>query len=289
MTVLTLIQTTCNELGLQAPSQVINNTDPTIVQLTALANREGKELRSAFLWPQCNREYTFNLSSSTTAYVIPADFDYFVFRTFWDRTNHWELIGPLSPQEWQWRQSGISSNTPRRNFRVKGITDNQFFIFPDPGTLTSTQTLVFEYQSITWLRPATWVTNTAYAAGAYSSYNGNIYNTASGGTSGATPPTHTSGSDSDGGVTWVYVSNGYDIIRADTDEILLSEDIVSLGIQWRFLRAKGFEYEPYKEQWEQEIRREASSLSGARTLSLNRRDFSLFLNFYNIPDSGYGS
>ena len=37
--------------------------------------------------------------------------------------------------------------------------------------------------------------------------SGNLYKTTAGGTAGATAPTHTSGSVSDGGVTWDYVSS----------------------------------------------------------------------------------
>lgn len=50
-----------------------------------------------------------------------------------------------------------------------------------------------------------WVTSTAYAAKSYCyASNSKLYYTAAGGTSGATEPTHTNGSASDGAVTWVY-------------------------------------------------------------------------------------
>lgn len=53
-----------------------------------------------------------------------------------------------------------------------------------------------------------WITATVYAAGALSLNGGNAYTTAAGGTSGATAPTHTSGSASDGGVIWDHVGTG---------------------------------------------------------------------------------
>jgi hypothetical protein len=61
-----------------------------------------------------------------------------------------------------------------------------------------------------WL-PATlskqWVTATVVAAGAYCDTGaGNVYTTTAGGTTGATQPTHTVGTVSDGGVLWTYVS-----------------------------------------------------------------------------------
>ena len=55
--------------------------------------------------------------------------------------------------------------------------------------------------------PQPWVTATVYPADSYCvSDNGKIYRTVAGGTSGATAPTGTGGSISDGGVTWAYVS-----------------------------------------------------------------------------------
>lgn len=51
-----------------------------------------------------------------------------------------------------------------------------------------------------------WKTATVYAAGDYCLVgpSGHVYQTAAGGTSGATKPSHTSGSASDGGVTWTF-------------------------------------------------------------------------------------
>lgn len=51
-----------------------------------------------------------------------------------------------------------------------------------------------------------WATATVYASGTYVYYGLNIYLIVGSGTSGATPPTHTSGDVSDGGVTWRYIN-----------------------------------------------------------------------------------
>jgi hypothetical protein len=50
-----------------------------------------------------------------------------------------------------------------------------------------------------------WVTGKAIAAGSYCFNAGNLYYTAAGGTTGAAAPTVTSGSVSDGTVTWTFV------------------------------------------------------------------------------------
>ena len=50
-----------------------------------------------------------------------------------------------------------------------------------------------------------WTTATAYATGDRVYYGGRIYEAQAGGTSGVTPPTHTTGAVSDGVITWVFI------------------------------------------------------------------------------------
>lgn len=79
------------------------------------------------------------------AYSMPTDFAYFITQTFWDRTFRWQLLGPLSAQEWQVLKSGISPTGPRKRFRVM---NNLFYLDPLPSDSTSTE--VFEYYSNAW-------------------------------------------------------------------------------------------------------------------------------------------
>jgi hypothetical protein len=60
---------------------------------------------------------------------------------------------------------------------------------------------------------APWVTGTAYTTGNYVRSEGKEYKAASSATSGTTIPSHTSGTVSDGGVNWEYISAGYGIAR----------------------------------------------------------------------------
>jgi hypothetical protein len=53
--------------------------------------------------------------------------------------------------------------------------------------------------------PTAWVTSTVYAIGVYKTNAGNLYRAATAGTSGATAPTHSSGTVSDGGVDWLFI------------------------------------------------------------------------------------
>ena len=94
-------------------------------------------------------------------YPEPSDFSRFINRTWWDRTNHWSLIGPDTPQIDQWHRSGIVATGPRRHFRQLGYAANGYRIWPPPAEITSPLQLVFEY-----------ITNyNVYTAGSFSSPN----------------------------------------------------------------------------------------------------------------------
>lgn len=99
-------------------------------------------------------------------YQIPGDFKAYINRTWWDRTNRWELLGPDSPQMDQWHRSGIVVTGPRRHWRQLGNSlNNTYRIWPAPTEITAPIQLVYEYQSTNWvnLNGSTTSTGTAYA------------------------------------------------------------------------------------------------------------------------------
>lgn len=286
MTILSLIQEASRELKINVPTSVIGSTDDNVVNLLAFAEKEGKHLRKSYPWVRLTKEYPFTTSNGVASYAMPGDIDYEQFQTHWDRTNSWPLRGPLTPQAWQDRVSGINTVSPRSGFRIKGYADQTIFIEPTP---TDTRTLVFEYQTKSWIRPVTWTASTAFDANSYCFYNGNIYSTTAGGTTGATAPTHTSSSASDGGVTWVYVSSGYETFTADTDVCHIDEEIIKSGIIWRWKRENGFEWESYRKEHEAAVKLAYSSQKSAPILSLTGNRVTYLLGPWSLPDTGYGS
>lgn len=90
---------------------------------------------------------------------IPSDFKWFLNRTMWDRTNHWELIGPISPQVDEWQRSGIVTTGPRKRWRQVGLPNTCWRIWPPPTATTDyPTTLVFEYESAYWVLSADGIT-----------------------------------------------------------------------------------------------------------------------------------
>lgn len=88
---------------------------------------------------------TVSLTFTQTIYDMPEDFDFQVNRTHWDRTNHWELVGPKSAQEWQWLKSGIIATGPRIRYRLLG---GKFQIWP---LGISDSQIAYEYIGTSWV------------------------------------------------------------------------------------------------------------------------------------------
>lgn len=89
------------------------------------------------------------LTFAKTKYAMPADYDRIVDRTQWDKTRHWEMIGPLSSQQWQFLKSAFISTGPRVRWRMMG---NMFQIWPLLGT---SEYLGFDYISNGWVTDTT--------------------------------------------------------------------------------------------------------------------------------------
>jgi hypothetical protein len=93
-----------------------------------------------------------------TAYDLPFDFERITNRTQWDKTKHWEALGPEDAQQWQWLKSGYISTGPRIRWR---ILDNQFQVWPPMNT---NEYIGWEYKSKGWARSATGVVKNSFTA-----------------------------------------------------------------------------------------------------------------------------
>jgi hypothetical protein len=85
---------------------------------------------------------------SQTIYPLPPDYETITDNTHWDKTKHWQMLGPVDAQQWQWLKSGYISTGPRVRWRILG---NKFEIWPPYNTL---EYLGFEYRSKGWVRSA---------------------------------------------------------------------------------------------------------------------------------------
>lgn len=81
-------------------------------------------------------------------YALPDDYDSIVPRTQWDKSKHWEMLGPEDAQQWEWLLSGYISTGPRIRWRLYG---DYFQIWPGYST---NEYLGYEYRSKGWARAA---------------------------------------------------------------------------------------------------------------------------------------
>lgn len=307
LTLLQIVQTACNELGLNAPATVVGSTDLQVIQLLALVNRDGNELYRGPPdgWTALQGEHIINLetpinqtgdvaegsalilnmpnvtgitagayavsgngqpaaqrvaeivSSSSIrlemestatqlqaplifardTYQIPSDFDHYISHTWWDRTNHWMLVGPQSPQFDQWQRSGIVTTGPRLRWRQIGVKPTVFRLWPPPTSASTPDALVFEYVNDGWVM-------------------------------------HVDGS----------FGNRF---TADTDIPLLNEQMFILGVKWRMWQIKGFSYAAMQQECIDFVNREKARDGGMPDLAMGRRKSPYLISSANVQDGNF--
>lgn len=304
LTLLEIVQTACQELGLNAPATVVGSQDLQVIQLLALVNRDGNELYRSKDWTALSGEHIVNLetpitvtgdvaegsttvSNTTTAgitagaysvdgagqpaaqrvrsitdattlelemestatavgtdlifardtYTIPSDFDHYISHTWWDRTNHWMLVGPQSPQFDQWQRSGIVTTGPRLRWRQIGVRPTVFRLWPPPTSASTPDALVFEYINDGWVM-------------------------------------HIDGS----------FGNKF---TADTDIPLLNDQMFILGVKWRLWQIKGFSYGALQQECLDFVNREKARDGGMPDLQMGRRKQPYLITTGNVQDGNW--
>lgn len=144
MTLLTIVKDALQRIKLAAPVTVSSSTDPNVTQMIAAVNAEGKMQAKVIQWQQLIVEKTFlTVQQEVQTDALPADFGNFVNGTFFNRSQVRQIIGPLTPQEYQQHQS-LFKVLVYDQFRLRG---NDLLFLPIPGL---SETCVFEYVRTTW-------------------------------------------------------------------------------------------------------------------------------------------
>jgi hypothetical protein len=89
-------------------------------------------------------------------YTMPSDYDRQIDRTHWDKSKHWEMLGPETAQQWEWLISGYISTGPRIRYR---IFNSYFQIWP---LVTTAEVIGFEYISNAWANNAAGTAKTTF-------------------------------------------------------------------------------------------------------------------------------
>ena len=127
--------------------------------VSSVTYNSGTNLSTIVMSQLASGTYTgvqFNFSQ--TKYDLPTDFETITDNTHWDKTKHWQMLGPEDAQQWQWLKSGYISTGPRIRWRILG---QQFQIWPPYNTQ---EYLGFEYRSKGWARSATGQVKNSFTA-----------------------------------------------------------------------------------------------------------------------------
>ena len=235
MTLVSAIQAVAAEAGYTVDSTVIGSDDTTTKQLLAMAQRVIKEMADEYPWSKLFASGTITLAAGVADYALPAAFSYYHYDTFWNSSTRWRVLGPMSPQEYAFERGyGLTADVNQR-FQLRGVTNNQFTIYPTPEAGQDGEVIIFEYIADRCVRPPTWAVGQSITAGDYRFFNGIYYlATTTGTTSGSDPATN-------GGVTWTVFTGPYSTFLTDNDEPILNQKTLEQGMLERFAEVHSLE------------------------------------------------
>lgn len=98
------------------------------------------------------------LNFGQTKYTLPSSWDRQTDRTHYDKSKRWEMLGPETPQQWQFLKSSYISTGPRMRYRIMG---GFFQIWP---ITTTNEYLGFEYISNQWAASTLGASQTSFLA-----------------------------------------------------------------------------------------------------------------------------
>lgn len=222
MSLLSMIQQVCAEIGLQQPNAVATSTDSQLLQMLALLNREGKELAKRVNWQALRKETSFTTVATEEQgdiNTIAPGLNYIINNTIWNRDLKRPIFGPLDPQRWQ-QLEALTLRGPWNEFVIRG---NKIRFIPAPA---AGQSCYFEYFSKYWCEDS-------------------------------------SGNPKAG-------------FTADDDVTLLDEDIMTMGLIWRWKQAKGFAYAEEFATYERLVANTAGRDGSKQTLNMADTRYDMF-------------
>lgn len=139
-TVLAIVQSVQDRIGVPRAPSGFGSTDQTTRQLLALLEEELIDLGLATKWQELKVEHTFTTQAQAEQVgAVPDDLAYFLPGTFYNRTTRRPMVGPIDEQEWQAIQSLPIYNRVHLAWRQRG---NVFLITPEPA---AGEVIAFEY------------------------------------------------------------------------------------------------------------------------------------------------
>jgi hypothetical protein len=277
-----------------APAVLFGATTSQALQFLHIFYSVCEEIRTRKYWPGLKKVYTFTLEANRGFYPLPQDFYAAIPGTNWDKTNRWQMLGPLWDNQFSYREYGYVTSENRRGFQIFGPDFNpntgtgQFRVNPVPAT--NGGDLTFNYISSSYLTAPNWNPTTAVSINAYRNANGRVYQATVGGTTGSTPPNHTSGTAVDGTVTWsAPFASSYEAIFSDQDLCLFDPSLVISGIKAFWKDEKAGDSSENRDRFEREMDIAFTRFNPMGKISMNGSGLELSGLNPNIGDGNFGS
>jgi hypothetical protein len=314
MSLLTVVNSALTEIGLSSLTAVIGSTDPQAVQALALANRAGKEMaedpRAAGYWQQLRKQYTFQTSGvgPYTCTITPGstqltNVSNMTGITIGQNVYAVGLVNDTLVTALPGGSVVTISQAPTATIAMSGqsvtfATEN----YPLPPDLAYLIVQTewdrnFRWQLLGPLDAQEWqvIKSGISPVGPRMRFRimqGQFYINPVGSASTLFIDT----------IAFEYVSSFWTALFAvplvgvsnswqnDTDVSLISEDLMTLSLKWRFLKAKGLDWEEDQREFKEKFDRVAGRAASSRNLPLNARASGIrLLNSANVPDTGFGS
>lgn len=314
MSLLTVVQTVCQEIGLTSPTTVIGNADNNVIQLAALANRAGKELAedpsAAGYWQFLRKQYLFNLTfvgpytGNTTANSNTIT----NLSSTTGILNNWIITGNGLLTDSLVTNVNAGAQTVTMNVNATSNTTGttlyfgqELYPFPSDLAYFIVQTgwdRNFRWQLLGPLDAQEW----QVIKSGISPVGPRIRFRVMGNQIAINPVPASTTFASNDLIVFEYVSNSWVAVTGaptvgvqtsyllDTDVSLVPEDLLIMSLKWRFLRSKGLSYDQEYTDFLDKLALYKSRSAMTRNLPLNARASGIrLLNSQNVPDTGFGS
>lgn len=317
LTLLQIIQNVCNEIGFsqQSPTQIIGNSDPLVAQLLALANREGVDFyNQAFRkdgWQILRKQNLFTINAASgltgkftagspivtginsTSAITTSMQPYATTYISVDTT----VLSVDSPTQITMSTNALATSPSGTSFFAGQVG----YSLPSDFSYIMTQTMWdrnFKWQLLGPLDAQEWQVLKSGISPTGPRRRFRImdnqfvidpvpgFSTSDNGSIEVYEYYSTSWCQSTGGTAGTPQNR----FAADTDNYLLDDDTLILGIIWRYLRSKRLSYDEEKRSYDLLAERTMARDGGERNLPLNASSSGIrLLNYSNVPDTGFGS
>lgn len=305
-TLLDIITTAANELGLPAPSTVESTTDLQTIQLVALTNRDCTQLYRGYDWTDLQFEHIINVEASIV--------------TVGDVTENSAIITGIPDTTGLSTSYAVAGEGQAQAQRIAEVLSPTSVRCAMVSTATAAGTQITfakdtydiptdfdRYITETWwdrtnqwrlIGPDSPQMDQLLRSGIFTTGPRRRFRQV--GRRPAAyriwPPPFANAAPAPGALVWEYISKNWvekadgsfaDKMTANDDICLLDDQITIMGVKWRMWQIKGFEYAAMQQEYIDAVSAKFASDGGIPDLYLNRRSGPFLLTNGNVVDGNY--